>query len=538
MTKTVSDARPALGESVTWTVSVTNHGPDPAADVVVADILPAGLSLTTATPSLGSYDETTGTWTIGSMAVDATETLDLITEVTALGDRTNTATADATTYDPDPDNNADDAFLTTRQADIGVGKSVDEPTPNVGDVVRFTITATNNGPDPARNVVLRDRLPAGLAYVADDASGAYDPSAGDWAVGNLALGETRTLLLDARVIDSGVTTNTARLLRLVEEDTDPDNDEGSASIDAPPAADLRLAKTAEPALVANGQDVTFTLTVTNDGPDATSGVAVSDLLPAGLAYVSDDGVGAYDPDTGDWTVGDLGVDESAELRITATVTRPGEIVNTAEVIASSLPDPDSAPDNGEPVEDDFAQAIVNADNRADLSLSKSVNPTRVVLGDKAVYTLTLRNTGPDPATGVVVRDELPAGVSYLRHTGGAYDPVTGAWTVGSIGVGEVRTLRITVQVVKIGRLVNRAEVVASDAFDPDSVPGNGIDDEDDQGVAAIGGLRPSMPPTSTAGPAVPGTPAGTDLRLYAILLGGALAALVVGPHRRPMRGRR
>jgi uncharacterized repeat protein (TIGR01451 family) len=170
-------------------------------------------------------------------------------------------------------------------------------------VVRYTVTATNNGPDPARAVVVEDRLPAGLAYVADDASGAYDPVTGLWTVGSLAVGETKTLLLDARVPGSGDIANTARLHGLVEEDPDPDNDAATATVTAPPAADLSLVKTADRPNPANGQDVTFTLTVSNAGPDATTGVTVSDVLPAGLTYVSDNGGGAYDPGTGTWTVG-------------------------------------------------------------------------------------------------------------------------------------------------------------------------------------------------------------------------------------------
>jgi large repetitive protein len=533
LTKVVSDARPALGEQTTWTVTVANNGPDAAADVVVTDILPAGLSFVSASASQGSYDAGTGAWTVGAMAAGATQTLDLLTEITALGDRTNTATASATTYDPDLGNNTDDAFLTTKLADIGVGKHVDDPTPAVGQVVTFAVTATNNGPDPARKVVLRDRLPAGVAYVSDDGAGAYDPGTGDWAIGNMAVDDTATLHVDARVIASGTTTNTVSLHSLVEEDTNPDNNEAAASLDAPPAADLRLAKRADPPTVANGQDTVFTLTVTNDGPDATTGVVVADRLPAGLAYVSDDGGGTYDPATGDWAVGDLGVGDSARLRITATVTQPGEIVNAAEVTASGLPDPDSTPGNGNPGEDDSAQVVLNADNRADLSLTKTASPTKVEIGGQVTYTLTLRNAGPDTATGVVVRDQLPAGVSYVRHRGGTYDPDTGAWTVGTIGVGEARTLKITVRVGKLGTQVNRAEVATSDAFDPDSTPGNGAGNEDDLGVAAIGGLRPSMPPTYAAGPPVSGTPEQLDPRgLAGILVAVALLALAIRPRRR------
>ena len=52
-----------------------------------------------------------------------------------------------------------------------------------------------------------------------------------------------------------------------------------------------------------GQNVTFTINVNNNGPNNATGVVVTDLLPPGLAYVSDDGGGAYVPATGQWTVG-------------------------------------------------------------------------------------------------------------------------------------------------------------------------------------------------------------------------------------------
>lgn len=80
--KTVDDPRPAVGEPTTWTITVTNHGPDTAEDVVVTDVLPAGLSLDSATPTQGSFEAGTGTWTVGPMADGASETLVLVTTVT------------------------------------------------------------------------------------------------------------------------------------------------------------------------------------------------------------------------------------------------------------------------------------------------------------------------------------------------------------------------------------------------------------------------------------------------------------------------
>jgi uncharacterized repeat protein (TIGR01451 family) len=85
--------------------------------------------------------------------------------------------------------------------------------------------------------------------------------------------------------------------------------------------------------VAFGDPVTFTLTVTNEGPQSAD-VTVTNVLSAGLTYVSDSGAGAYDPSTGVWTVGTLAVDVQASLTITVTATGAGWASNTAVVEAN------------------------------------------------------------------------------------------------------------------------------------------------------------------------------------------------------------
>lgn len=109
-------------------------------------------------------------------------------------------------------------------------------------------------------------------------------------------------------------------------------------------ADLQVVKSVNNPTPLVGQNIIFTVTVTNNGPNSAVNVVVNDTLPAGLAYVSDDGGGAYNPGTGVWTIGDLLPAGSATLNITATVMASGTIVNLA-VVSSDTPDPD--PDNNE-----------------------------------------------------------------------------------------------------------------------------------------------------------------------------------------------
>ncbi len=123
-------------------------------------------------------------------------------------------------------------------------------------------------------------------------------------------------------------------------------------------ADLSLTKTVDIATPPRGSNVTFTVTVTNSGPDQATGVTVNDLLPAGYTFVSSGATqGTYVDGTGIWTVGTLSNGGTATLQITATVNPTGPYANSAQVSGSDQGDPDSTPNNNDPMEDDQATSI-------------------------------------------------------------------------------------------------------------------------------------------------------------------------------------
>ena len=311
---------------------------------------------------------------------------------------------------------------------------------------------------------------------------------GDWTIGNLAFRSTVTLAITARVVGSGPMDNRAEVSGVLQLDRDHSNDHATVRINVPPAADLSVAKTVDNAAPDKGTNVTFSVTVANNGPDATAGVHVGDKLPDGLTYDSSSpSVGTYDPATGDWVIGDMANGAVQTLSVTATVEVEGPIANTAQVTASSLPDPNSTPNNNDPSENDQSSAHLNSYGQADLSLTKVATPTALHKGDQTTYTIVVANHGPDGATGVVVRDQLPAEVTYVSSAGGTYNPTTGAWTVGNLANGSSATLTITVRVGGTGSIINAAAVVASDQRDPNLANGRAT-----AGVAVAGA---TLPPT-------------------------------------------
>lgn len=116
-------------------------------------------------------------------------------------------------------------------ADLSLTKTVDVPTPDVGNDVVFTITVSNAGPSTATGVVVTDQLPSGFTYVADNSGGSYNPATGAWSVGTLAVNVNQVLTITATVNDTGNYTN---LAEVTANEIDPNtNNDFDGAVAAP-----------------------------------------------------------------------------------------------------------------------------------------------------------------------------------------------------------------------------------------------------------------------------------------------------------------
>lgn len=498
LAKIASTNSPQLGQNVTFTVTVTNGGPNPATNVSVADSLPAGLTFVSSTPSQGSYNSGTGVWTVGTINNGANATLQIVATVATSGAKINTAQiSGADQFDPDstPGNSnagEDDqasVTVTPQSIDLALAKIVNVAAPQIGDNVMFTLTLTNTGALGATNVAVSDQLPSGLTFVSSTPTqGSYNNATGLWTVGSVAASGSATLQIVAQVANAGAKINTAQVSAADQTDADStpgnsnagEDDQASVTV-TPQASDLSLTKIASSTTPTVGQNVTFTVTVSNAGPTTATGVAVRDQLPGGLTFVSaTPSQGTYSNATGLWTIGTVTVGSTPTLQIVATVATVGDKTNTAQIQASDQTDTDSTPNNSNPNEDDQASVIISPPV-ADLSLGKTIDNAAPMVGQLVLFTLTVSNAGPIAATNVVVTDLLPAGLSFTSSmpSQGSYNSGTGLWTIGTIASGSSVTLQIAATVTAGGRRMNSAQITASDQFDPDSTPGNSISGEDD-----------------------------------------------------------
>jgi len=209
------------------------------------------------------------------------------------------------------DDSAPDSVTITANfpsADLELTKTVNNPTPNVGDPITFLVTVTNNGPNTATGVLVEDLNlpPVGMSGVSVSFFGnGFNPVTGIWDVGTILSGQSLTFEITGTVTTTNPITNTAEINASDQNDPDstPDNqnaqeDDQATAIANPPVvqvqADLSISKSDSSDPIVAGNTLTYTVRVDNAGPDAAQDVVVTDTLPAGVTLVSTSGC-AEDP---------------------------------------------------------------------------------------------------------------------------------------------------------------------------------------------------------------------------------------------------
>ena len=209
---------------------------------------------------------------------------------------------------------------------------VSKPKSYLNDIVTWTLIVKNNGPGPAENAVVSDKLPYGVVYVSDDSKGAYNHKTGIWKLGNLAIGETRTLKIKTKVTTTNITiTNFANVSSDTPDPNETNNRANNTTV-VPPVADLILIKDVNKDKVKVGDKVVFSIVVINLGPDTAVNTRAYDVLPDGMKLISFKvSRGTYDPVTGIWTIGDLANQSTVILTIVAEALKEGVVVNEVYV---------------------------------------------------------------------------------------------------------------------------------------------------------------------------------------------------------------
>jgi uncharacterized repeat protein (TIGR01451 family) len=501
------------GNNLIYTITVTNAGPSAASSVILNDTLPAGTMFV----SLASP----GGWSCTKPPVGSGGTVSCSNPSLAMGSAvftlnvavasstpagtvvSNTATASSETPDPNPGHESGTATTTVgASADLSVTK-VDTPDPvQAGNNLTYTITVTNAGPSAAASVILNDTLPAGTTFVSLASPGGWSctkPPVGSGgtvscsnpsqAVGSAVF--TLIVAVDLLTPNGTILVNTASASSTTP-DPNPGNESGSASTTVgalAASADLSVTEVDNPDPVLAGNNLTYTITVTNAGPNPAADVSLNATLPAGTTFVSLSSPAGWSctiSGTVSCSKGSVPVGFSVFTLIVAVAssTPIGTILTNAATIASSTSDPNPG-DNGA-----TATTAVSTPVSGTKSVSGILTP-----GSTVTYTVVLTNNGPstqgdDP--GNEFTDTLPAGLTLVSAaatsgTATATPPTNLATWNGALSVGASVTITITAVInpgAPVGTTITNQGTILYDAN------GNGVHDPGESAVTddpSVGG---------------------------------------------------
>ena len=410
--KTVNISNPNFGDNVTYTVTVTNDGIGDAKDVVVRDVLGEGLKFVSATGNY-TFDEATHTVTwIVDLAKGESKVFSVIAIVSGYGNVTNSLVVGNKT-----------AGVNVTVPEINPDKTVDNEIPNFGDNVTYTVTVTNDGIGDANNVVITDVLDKGLKFLNATGNFTYDEKTGTitWTV-DLAKGETKTFNVNVTVLGYGVLSNTVAV----------GNKTAVRNITVP---ELITVKEVNSSDIHIGDEITYTITVSNSGKINATNVVIRDILPEGLKFINASNGGVYDPVTGiiTWIL-NITANSTVDLTVDVCVNKSGNITNTVNVGNKT------------------SNCTIESGDIVDLEIHIVADKSEIYVGDNIVYTVTVINNGPSDAINTIANILIPNALSILSYnaTKGTFDITSGNWSIGNLTNGEKVVLTFVAKALNEG----------------------------------------------------------------------------------------
>ncbi|MBK8150618.1 MAG: DUF2341 domain-containing protein [Acidobacteria bacterium] len=204
-----------VGDPLTYSFTVTNHGPLVATAVVLSDNLPASVIFGSATASQGSCSGTASvTCDLGDIANNGMATVSVVVNPNAAGTIVNSAGVSSATTDHNTANNNASASTVANApntADLGITQT-DSPDPvRVGNTLTYTLVVTNDGPATATGVNVNDILPSGVTYVSatSDHGTCSRPGAVSCDLGTLNNGASANITITVTPNSAGLFTNQA-----------------------------------------------------------------------------------------------------------------------------------------------------------------------------------------------------------------------------------------------------------------------------------------------------------------------------------------
>ena len=496
-----------VGSNYNYTLSVSNTGVAPTSGVVtVTDVLPSGLSFVSGSGNgwscTASGQTVTCTTSSSVLPANTASIINLTVTPTQTGSFDNTASvAGGGDNTPSISNVVTTVVSNPTTPNLVISKA-GPSTGTVGVNFDYTLTVNNTGTAATNGglVTVTDIIPTGLTFVSATGTGWTCSASGQTVsctTNNMILvNGSSNIILTVNPSSTGTVNNTANVVGGGDNTSSPSN-LVATTINAAPTPNLTLVKTG-PNTATVGTNFAYSLTVNNTGTAATSGVVtVTDILPAGLSFVSGTGTGWSCVASGQTvtctTSGSILVNANSVITLTVNPTSTGNVINSASVVGGG----DSTPFISNDV-----PTTINAAPTPNLVISKS-GPTTGTVGTNYSYTLTVSNTGTLTTTGTVtVTDALPSGLTFVSGSGtgwacsGAGQTVT-CTSSTAINVNGTSTINLIVTPNQTGTYVNVASVIGGG--DNTSSTSNSVTTQINPAPAPVLAIAKAGPATATVG---------------------------------------
>ena len=429
----------------------------------------------------------------------------------------NTATVTGGGDVDDTNNSATDAGGAVAQADLSISKFSDQDVVPARGEITYTLEAVNRGPSTATAVVVSDALASNFEAIEVSSDRGSCTDAVVCSIGVLAPGQRATLTIRARVLDAAVESTVTNVATITDtgasDDPAADNNRAEVDVDVPVSSDLRVDKSFAPTPNPSAGDlVTYTVTVTNEGPSTATNVLTGDVLPEEFYVAGEVPTATYTgggscawlptPRIVRCAIDELDPGQTETITITARLrpdSRGTTVVNSIAAISDSVdPNPGLATDT-------VSFVPIPA---ADLELTKVGPPDPVQPGGLGRYTFQFVNRGPSNAPDVILRDTLPDGLSFVGDTAGACSASGQAVTcaLGPLDAGASGELGVDVRVDPslAGETVRNAASIAAEPSDPNLAPAEVVPSSNsDAADLVVAPLPDSDPEPTTPSPTTP-----------------------------------
>ena len=431
-----------VGDLIKYTITVRNAKSSDVTDVHVWDVLPAGFEFKGGN---GHYDQGTRnvTWTIDKIEAGKSVSVYLVVNVTAIGKLNNTAFANCQ-ENRTPINKTSDNITVGPDVKLNISKELVTVCPiYAGDNITYSIVITNNGFSEATLVEVTDIVKGSGEIISCVDNNGKSYSGSVWTIDSIAAGQSVTLTVIVHVTAEGMIANNVTA-KSKENNTPVTNETPEAEV----LPDVKLNITKELVTVGPiyvGDDITYTITISNNGESVAHNVVVNDTIKGNGVIVSckDDNGKSYDGSV--WTIDSVAAHDDIVLTVIVHVTGEGTIANNVTARSD---------ENDTNVSDETPDENVLPDVK--LNITKELVTTGpIYVGDDITYTINVTNNGNSVAHNVVVNDVIKGSgviVSCKDNNGKSYSG--SVWTIDSIGNHSDIVLTVVVHVTGEGTIAN------------------------------------------------------------------------------------